>query len=178
MQTISSLFIKDKQKRWGLSLCFTLFRFNHGSCAECCRLSRPHPVRVPGVVAWGWRPAADPEPAGADEPRGRRPVPGPGGHQLLLHLRPHADEAPTVLTGTKPHAAMNLSFNLNFDLLKERAAVDYQAHMFPDTRIYGKVFILYVTVVFVTVFTPCCVISAWHHINCLKAPHPVNGLLQ
>ncbi len=86
-----------------VSLCLfsVLHRFNHGSCAECCWLLRPHPVCVPCIVARGRSPAADHQPVGADEPRGCSPVPGPGSHQLLLHLRPQSDETPTLLRGIK-----------------------------------------------------------------------------
>ena len=59
---------------------------DHGPCAERGRPLCPHPIRVPCIVAGGRGPAADPEPAGGDEPRGRGPVPGPGSHQLLLRL--------------------------------------------------------------------------------------------
>lgn len=86
-----------KIKMWIICLCS---RFNHGSCAERCRPLLLHPVCVPCIVARGWGSAADPEPAGGDQPRGCGPLPGPGGPQLPLHLWPQADETPAVLRGT------------------------------------------------------------------------------
>lgn len=94
-----------KRKCYDINSDFLLlyfYRFSHGSCAECRWLLLPHAVRVPSVMAWRRSPAADYQPAGGDEPRSCSPVPGPGSHQLLLHLRPQSDETPTLLGGIKP----------------------------------------------------------------------------
>lgn len=72
---------------------------SHGPGAECCRSLRPHAIRVPGIVAWGRGAATDPQPPCGDQPGRCRPVPGPGSHQLLLHLWPRPDETPTLFRG-------------------------------------------------------------------------------
>lgn len=86
------------------SLCFSFpyFRFNHGSCAECCGLLLPYAVCIPYIVAWGRGPAADYQPVSSDKPRCCSPVPGPGSHQLLFYLWPQSEETPALFRGMKP----------------------------------------------------------------------------
>lgn len=81
-------------------------RFSHGPCAGRCRLLRADPLCVPCVMGRGRGPAADHQPAGADQPGGRHPLPGPGGHQLLLHLRPQPEEASALPGGTAAGLAL------------------------------------------------------------------------
>lgn len=107
------------------------YRFSHGSCAECRWLLLLHAVRVPSVVAWRRSPAADYQPAGGDEPRSCSPVPGPGSHQLLLHLRPQSDETPTLLGGIKP-----ISCFYDWVLAELKPAINWPLYLQKGVQIY------------------------------------------
>lgn len=84
-----------------------VYRFNHGSCAEGCRLLPVHAVCVPCIVARGRGAPPDHQPAAGHKPGGRGPVPGPGRNQLLLHIRPQSYETPTLLRGN--HCCHNMA---------------------------------------------------------------------